>query len=145
MILVSYSILPQNHFIISNFFLSSFMSQITSILRKIIKVRSKIKQYPVHVIVLRKPAQIRSKKTAQSYYLYLYGHEYSIDYNSPAYFCTNIIYLYVHNYRISVHHPCCKHHQKIPHHVTPLHHTTLHIKIHLYTLVHKIPPRNPAI
>ena len=38
-----------------------------------------------------------------------------------------------------------KNHQKIPLHVTLLRHTTLHMKIHLYALAHKSPPRNPAI
>ena len=109
------------------------------------KIEIKRQKYPVHAIVLRKPAQIRSKNTAQFYYLYLYGCEYSDDYKSPAYFCPNILYLYGHNCRISVHHPRCKHHQKIPPHVTPLYCTTLHTKIHLYVLVYKILPINPSI
>ena len=99
----------------------------------------------MHAIVLRNPAQIRSKKTAQLYYLYSYRREYSDDYKPPAYFCPNIIYLYEHGYWISVHQPHCKNHQKIPPHVTLLRCTTLHKKIHLYSLVHKIPPRNPAM
>ena len=60
-------------------------------------------------------------------------------------FCTNIIYLYEHNYCISVHHPRCKNHHKTPLNVTSPIRTTLHTKIHMYTLVHKILPRNPAI
>ena len=121
------------------------MSQITSIVIKIRKVRSKRQKYPVHAIVLRKPAHIISKNNAQFYSFYLYGCEYSDDYKSPAYFCPNILYLYGHNCRISVHHPRCKHHQKIPPHVTPLYCTTLHTKIHLYVLVYKILPINPSI
>ena len=99
----------------------------------------------MHAIVLRKPAQIRSKKTAQFWYLYLYRHEYSDNYKSPAYFRPNILYLYEHDYLISVHHPHCKHHQKSLPRVTPPRRTTLHTKIRLYAPVHKSLPIKPAI
>ena len=138
-------ILPQYHFTIINFIWASFMSQLTSIVIKRRKVRSKIRKYPVHVIVIQKPAQIRYKKTAQLYYIYLYGREYSDDYKSPAYFRTNILYLYKHEYRISVYQPHCKHNHKSLPHVTPPCRTTIHTKIHPYSLIHKIPPRKPAI
>ena len=105
----------------------------------------KRQKHPVHKIVLRKPTQIRSKNTAQLFSLYLYGREYSDDQKPPAYFCPNILFLYEHKYRISVHHPQCMHHNKIPPHVTPPCRTTLYMKLHLYTLLHKTPPRNPAI
>ena len=141
----SYSILPQDHFIISNFVSASFMIQLTSIVIKRIKVRSKGRKYPVHEIVLQNPAQIRSRNTTQFYYLYLYRREYSDYYKSPVHFRPNTLYLYGHYYRISVHHLRCKHHPKIPPHVTPIRHSTLHTKIHLYALVHKILPRKPAI
>ena len=132
-LLASDSVLPHDHFTIRNFFLASFMIQITSIVKKIRKVRSKILKYPVHVIMLRMPALIISKKTEQLYYLYLYKPEYSDYYKAPAYFRANIIYLYTHNYQISM--PC----------VTLLYCNTLHKKIHLYAQVHKIPPRKSAI
>ena len=121
------------------------MSQIASIVIKRRKVISKRQKYPVHAIVLRKPAQIRSKNTTQFYSLYLYWLEYSDDCKSPAYFRPNILYLYVHDYRISVHHPRCKYRQKSPPHVTPLRCTTLHTKIQMYALVHKSLPRKPII
>ena len=122
-------ILPKDHLTIINLVLTSFMIQLTSIVSKRIKFRSKRRKYPMHTIVLRKPAQIRSKKTAQFWYLYFYIHEYSDNYKSPAYFCPNILYLYEHNYLISVLHLCCKHHHKIPPHVTPLLYATLHTNI----------------
>ena len=111
------------------------------------KNKSEIKRrkYPVHTIVLQKPAQIISKKAVQFYYIYLYGREYSYDYKSPTYFCLNILYLYKHKYRISVHHTRCKNHQKIPPYVTLPCHNTLHIRIHTYVLVHKTPPIKPTV
>ena len=141
----SNDILPQNHFTIINFFLASFMIQLTSIVINRRKLRSKILKYSVHAIIPRKPAHIRSKITTKLYYLCLYGCEYSVDYKSTAYFCPNILYLYRHNDGISVYHPHFKNYQKRPPHVTLPRRTTLHKKIHLYALVHKTPPRKPAI
>ena len=121
------------------------MRQLTSIVIKRRKVISKRRKYPVHAIVLLNPAQIRSKNTVQFYYNYLYRREYSYDYKSPTYFCPNILYLYKYKYQISVHHPRCKHHQKIPPCVTPPCCTALDTKIHPYALVRKRPTRNPTI
>ena len=39
----------------------------------------KKKKYPVHAIILQNTTQIRSKKNAQLYYLYLYGRKYADD------------------------------------------------------------------
>ena len=50
----------------------------------------------MHAIVLRNPAQIRSKKTAHFWYLCLYGREHSDYHNSLVSFRTNIFYLYEH-------------------------------------------------
>ena len=88
--------------------LGQFHDPTHKIVRKIRKVISKRQKHPIHAIVLRNPTQIRSKNTVQFYYLYLYGHEYWVDYKSPAYFHTNFFYMYRNNYRISVHHPHCK-------------------------------------
>ena len=144
-VLESDSILPQDHYTISNFTSASFMRQITSILGKIRKVRSKRQKYLMHRILLWNPVQIRSKDTAQFYDLYLYGCEYLDYYKSPVHFRPNTLYLYGHDYRISVYQLRCKHHQKIPPHVTPLRHTTLHMKIHLCELAHKSPQIKPVI
>ena len=49
---------------------------------------------------------------------------------------------------ITTNHPRCKHHPKSPPQVTSLclqSRTTIHAKIHPYTLVHKSLPRKPAI
>ena len=75
----SYSILSQYHFTTSNFVWDSFMSQLKSIVIKRRKVISKRQEYPVHTIVLQNTAQIRSKKNAKFYYIFLYGREYSDD------------------------------------------------------------------
>ena len=138
-------ILTQDRFTISNFVWATFMSQLTSIVSKRIKVRSKRLKYTVHTIVLQNPVHIRSKNNAKFYYLYLYGREYSDCCKSPTYFHSNLLYLYKHKYRISVHHPRYKHHQKISPRVTPPCCTILHTKIHIYALVHKILPRKPDI
>ena len=129
------SILPQDHFPISNFVWDSLMSQLTSIVSKRRKARSKRRNYLEHTIVQQKTAQIRSKMTVQLNHLYLYGREYTDDKKSPAYFRPNILYLYEHKYRISVHHPRCKnHHKRLPRVTIPCC-TTLHMNIHMYTLI----------
>ena len=89
----SNSILPHDRFTIINFVSASFIVQITSIVIKRRKLRSKRQKYPVYSIVLRKPTHIRYKKTAQLYYINFYRREYSDDYKSPAYFRPNILYL----------------------------------------------------
>ena len=46
--------------------------------------------YLMHTIVLQNPAHIRSKNTARSSYLFIYGHEHSDVQKTQASFCPNI-------------------------------------------------------
>ena len=106
------------------------------------------KQYPVNTIVLQTPAQIRSKNTMH-FSMFICTDvniqmiTIPLSISVPIYFiCTNT------NNWIIVNHPHCKNHPKILPHVTPLclqSCTTIHTKIHLYAIVHKIPPRKPTI
>ena len=132
------NILPQDHFTISNFVSASVMIQLTSIVIKRSKVIKKTQKYPLHAIP-QNPVHIRSKKIAQLYHFYCLWTWIIILLQ-----ITHILYLYDHYYRISVHHPRCKRHQKNLPHVTLPRRTTLH-GIHLDAIVHKILPIKPAI
>ena len=108
----------------------------------------KTKQYPVNTIVLQTPAQIISKNTMHfSIFICTDVNIQMITIHLRIsviiyHICTNT------NNRIIVNHLHCKNHPKRLPRVTPLclqSCTTIHTKIHLYALVHKIPPRNPTI
>ena len=106
------------------------------------------KKYPVNTIVLQKPAHIRSKNTMH-FSMFICTDvniqmiTIPLNISVPIYFiCTNT------NNRIIANHLHCKNHPKVLPHVTPLclqSCTTIHTEIHLYALVHKIPPRYPTM
>ena len=124
------------------------MYHLTSILRKIIKVRLKRQKYPMHIIVLRNPAYIRSKNTAHFCIFICTDTNIQMITIHPClslliyFICTNI------NNWIMANHPFYKHHLKSPPHVTPFciqSRTTIHTEIHLHALVHKILPIDISI
>ena len=106
------------------------------------------KQYPVNTIILQTSVQIRSKNTMHFIMFICTDVNIQMITIHPhisiliSLICTNT------NNRIIVNHPHCKNHPKGLPRVTPLclqSCTTIHTKIHIYALVHKIPPIKPTI
>ena len=91
-----YYILPHDHFTINFLLWDSFIGQLISIVSKVRKVRKKDINIQCMQYYYRNPSRSDINFYITFSASFLYRRKYSVDYNSPTYFCTDIFYFYEH-------------------------------------------------